>query len=127
MTTTTLHPPYDGGLGGIASKPATCANWRDAAACRGSDPGLFHGSQPLRARAICARCPVAEVCLWTAMVDEAANPPYRYGVWAGTTPARRERIAAELQLSAAGYEELAGAALEARHTVTLARGASHAA
>jgi len=38
---------------------------------------------------------VAEICLWSAMVEEAPTP-YRYGVWGGITAPQRHRLAAEL-------------------------------
>jgi hypothetical protein len=38
---------------------------------------------------------VAEICLWSAMVDEAPTP-YRYGVWGGLTAPQRHRLAAQL-------------------------------
>ncbi len=108
----TLHPPYDDGLAPSASFRPPKPEWWRSAACRGSDPALFHSTPAAhrQAQLICRRCPVAEICLWSAMVDEAPTP-YRYGVWGATTPADRARIATELGLDAAGYEALVVAAM----------------
>lgn len=43
----------------------------------------------------CDRCPVAEPCLWAAMLEER-QAGYRYGVRGGCTAARRGRIAASI-------------------------------
>lgn len=61
-------------------------SWQNRAACRGEDLVLFFGRegerQPERdvrerkAKAICARCPVASECL-----DYALSRPEKYGVW----------------------------------------------
>lgn len=60
----------------------------DNAACRGLDPELFYaesGSAIIRAKALCAECPVREICLeWAIRREE-------FGVWGGTTA--RERAA----------------------------------
>ncbi len=78
----TLHPPCDGGLAPNASFRPPKPEWWRSAACRGSDPALFHGTAAAhrQAQLLCLRCPVAEICLWSAMVAEAPTP-YRYGVW----------------------------------------------
>ena len=130
MTAITLHPPGTGGLGGHASGPNAGDDWYQAAACRGSDAGLFHGGphEHRRAQAVCGHCPVAEVCLWWAMATEAAAAhPYRYGVWGATTPARRARMAEDLGLSPVEYGRLFLAALEAPQGGHNNSGASHAA
>ncbi len=88
-----VPPPCDGGL--AANDPfRPMPEWWRFAACRDSDPGLFHGTPTghLQAQRVCRRCPVAEICLWSAMVDEAPTP-YRYGVWGGTRPRQRHEIA----------------------------------
>ncbi len=93
----TLHPPCDGGLGGDASFRPTAPEWWRSAACRGSDPALFHGTPTAHRQAqdLCRRCPVSEICLWSAMVEEAPTP-YRYGVWGGLTAPQRHRLATQL-------------------------------
>jgi len=70
---------------------------------------------------------VAEICLWSAMVDEAPTP-YRYGVWGGLTPAQRHRLAVELGHPAVGeYLARLQAALEAWTSARAAQGATDAA
>ena len=111
----TLHPPCDGGLGGNASFRPPVPDWQRVAACRGSDPSLFHGTPTghHRAQLVCRRCPVAEICLWSAMVDEAPTP-YRYGVWGGTRPRQRHELAEALGHPAVG-EYLARLQAALRH------------
>lgn len=78
---------------------AVDARWRPYAACAQTDIELFYElANPTRrrdAKAVCAACPAAEPCLWAALAAEQAAG-YRYGIWGGTTPARRARIAATL-------------------------------
>jgi Transcription factor WhiB len=47
------------------------------------------------AQHVCARCPVAELCLWSALVVE--DPVYRYGVYGGLLPHQRHQLAALCQ------------------------------
>ena len=125
----TLHPPCDGGLALDALFRPPGPEWQGSAACRGSDPTLFHGTPAAhrRAQLLCRRCPVAEICLWSAMVDEAPTP-YRYGVWGGLTPAQRHRLATELGHPAVGeYLARLQAALEAWTSARAAQGATDAA
>jgi len=44
-----------------------------------------------QAQRVCARCPVAELCLWTCLVDE--DPSHRFGVWGGLLPGQRDQLA----------------------------------
>ena len=44
-----------------------------------------------QAQQICASCPTAELCLWTALVQE--DPVYRYGVFGGLLPHQRQQLA----------------------------------
>ena len=90
------------------------ARWRDQAACRGADLGLFfpeRGESAEPARQICARCPAREPCL-----DYAVTNRIVYGVWGGLTgrerrtlqsrwvrASRRDRDRAILAAEAAGY------------------------
>jgi len=70
---------------------------------------------------------VAEICLWSAMVDEAPTP-YRYGVWGGLTPAQRHRLAVELGHPTVGeYLGRLEAAVKAHQHIRAARGATDAA
>lgn len=68
----------------------------DRAACRDEDPELFfpvtetgpaNQQQIARAKAVCARCPVAAGCL-----DWALRNGQDYGIWAGTTAAERRQL-----------------------------------
>jgi len=66
--------------------------WREAAACRGSDPSLFFpededGEVVDDAKAVCAVCAVREQCL-----EYALEAREEYGVWGGTTPRERRRL-----------------------------------
>jgi len=45
-----------------------------------------------QAQNVCARCPVAELCLWSALIVE--DPVYRYGVFGGLLPHQRHQLAA---------------------------------
>ena len=96
--------------GGVAISPATATvparsdahhhqlpDWRSLAACRSADPADFTSprSSTRAWRSICDRCPVAEPCLWAALVEEALSG-YRYGIRGATTPGRRARIVASL-------------------------------
>ena len=125
----TLHPPCDGGLALDAPFRPSPPEWQGSAVCRGSDPALFHGTPTAhrRAQLVCRRCPVAAICLWSAMVAEAPTP-YRYGVWGGLAAADRHRLDDELAHPAVGeyLDRLAGA-VEAWQSVGAAEGATDAA
>ena len=74
---------------------AQASAWRFAARCADQDPDLFFpvGSsgpalrQTLRAKAVCAQCPVRDECLDWAL--ETAQP---HGVWGGLDEQERERL-----------------------------------
>ena len=71
--------------------------WQDAAACGGAARELFFA--PLikegRWRPFCSACPVADVCFWSAMVEEEADDTgYRFGVRGGAPPSVRRKVAA---------------------------------
>jgi hypothetical protein len=66
--------------------------WGDLAACRGVGPAPFYGSAAEVTQGCCGRCRVDEVCFWFALATEE-EAGYRFGIWAGTTPAVRARIA----------------------------------
>lgn len=69
--------------------------WSDFAACRGEEPELFFpvsevgpgARQVAKAKAVCARCPVRDVCLGFAL-DNALD----FGIFGGTTPDERRRL-----------------------------------
>jgi WhiB family redox-sensing transcriptional regulator len=72
--------------------------WRQFAACRGVDPEVFHPTEeedPSRAQAICAECPVQEVCL-----EHALAVREKHGVWGGLTERERRRVLRQRRRSA---------------------------
>ena len=80
--------------GGLdADLAAGLATWSLRAACRGVGAAVFFDRAGRgEAAPVCSRCAVAEACLWWAMtVEEGAG--YRFGLWGGTTPMLRSRIA----------------------------------
>lgn len=72
-------------------------DWQLSARCRGMDPGIFFHpdgergparlTRELRAKAICATCPVIAQCAAHAL---KVHEPY--GVWGGLSEDDRERI-----------------------------------
>ena len=71
--------------------------WQDSAACGGAARELFFA--PLikegRWRPFCSACPVADVCFWSAMVEEETDETgYRFGVRGGAPPSVRRKVAA---------------------------------
>ncbi len=78
------------------SLAAADAHWHPHAACAGDGPDPYFTRHPAGpAGRSCTACPAAEPCLWAAMALEQIVG-YRHGIWGGTTPARRDRIAASL-------------------------------
>ena len=76
-------------LARITAAEAPGGEWRKQAACRGSDPNLWHpitGENATAAKAICAQCPVTAQCLEYALTANLYD-----GVWGGL--AERERRA----------------------------------
>lgn len=69
--------------------------WRERAACRDEDPELFFpisevglgAKQVNRAKAVCARCPVASECLADAL-DHGLD----FGIFGGMTPRERRSL-----------------------------------
>jgi WhiB family transcriptional regulator, redox-sensing transcriptional regulator len=72
--------------------------WESAAACRGEDLSLYFApnyfepyavkrARESRAKAICRRCPVREVCR-----DYALEARVDHGVWGGLNESERRRI-----------------------------------
>jgi len=98
----------------LAAPARFAARWRELAACRGSDLGVFfpeRGETAGPARRVCAACPVRQPCLDYAITNRIA-----YGVWGGLTErerralrsrwvraSRRDRDRAILAAEAAGY------------------------
>lgn len=79
--------------------PPPLPAWRARAACRGVDTNLFFPHSPSRgrgatriiqqAKSICARCPVRDECLKTALENNER------GIWGGTTYRERKKLRAE--------------------------------
>jgi WhiB family redox-sensing transcriptional regulator len=98
----------------LAAPARFAARWRELAACRGSDLGVFfpeRGKTAGPARRVCAACPVRQPCLDYAITNRIA-----YGVWGGLTErerralrsrwvraSRQDRDRAILAAEAAGY------------------------
>jgi WhiB family redox-sensing transcriptional regulator len=75
-------------------------NWFDDAACQGADTDVFFplsasGEAAAEAKAICATCPVRELCLEHALEN---RPPD--GIWGGLTPIERHRLIRRRQKAA---------------------------
>jgi len=65
--------------------------WTARAACRDLDTEIFYpatADDEAEALAICATCPVRAQCL-----DQALRDREQHGIWGGTTPEQRRRIA----------------------------------
>lgn len=74
------------------------ANWRQRSACRGLDPDIFYPSsdeEAEEAKAVCADCPVKQVCLEHALAHRE-----RDGVWGGLTERERRRALRQRRKSA---------------------------
>jgi WhiB family redox-sensing transcriptional regulator len=77
---------------------AAVRDCRERAACVGRDPELFYpvgagpqvGEQIAAAKAVCAGCPVRELCLGDAMASE--DPASRWGVTGGLSATERTRL-----------------------------------
>jgi WhiB family redox-sensing transcriptional regulator len=98
----------------MPSSARFAARWRELAACRGTDLGVFfpgRGESAEAARRVCAGCPVRQPCL-----DYAITNRITHGVWGGLTErerralqsrwvraSRRDRDRAVLAAVAAGY------------------------
>ena len=65
--------------------------WREVGRCKGAEPDLFYPKddedEGFEAKAICAICPVREVCLEHAIVNRE-----KIGVWGGYTARERRRL-----------------------------------
>lgn len=82
--------------------------WQFHAACRGDDSSLFFApsyferreekaAREVRAKAICARCPVRETCLEFALQIREAH-----GVWGGMNEQERRQILRQRRALRAG-------------------------
>ena len=66
--------------------------WQDSAACKDADSSIFLSgvtSRVLKAKAICATCPVTRECLEFALAHEDFEPH----VYGGMTGEERRRVA----------------------------------
>ena len=65
--------------------------WREVGRCKGADPDVFYPEddedEGAPAKAICAICPVREVCLEHAITNRE-----KIGVWGGYTARERRRL-----------------------------------
>lgn len=74
------------------------STWRQQSACRGLDPEIFYppsDEESEEAKAICAICPVRQMCLEHALAFRE-----RDGVWGGLTERERRRVLRQRQKSA---------------------------
>ena len=73
--------------------------WQDRARCAETDPEAFFprkGHPTSAAKAVCRSCEVSAECLEYALEMEGQpGTLHRHGIWAGTTPKDRLRIARE--------------------------------
>ncbi len=83
-------------LYGLPTPRPTTWEWQEDAACRGADVSTFYhpdnergvsrSRREMRAKAICATCPVTASCLnWALSTREP------YGVWGGLSVEEREQ------------------------------------
>lgn len=81
-----LYPPPD------PYEPSRLVRlWPAWAACAGSPTATFYSTRPAdraHAEAVCGRCPVLDVCLWSCLAEEEAAG-YHYGYRGGLSPAAR--------------------------------------
>ena len=78
---------------------STLSNWKEAAACRGEPTSVFYPENDADtgpAKAICARCPVSDLCLAVALRNGE-----RHGVWGGKTERERARLRRSLRTATA--------------------------
>lgn len=69
--------------------------WRESAACLGSDVDFFDGNVRAteKARKVCAKCPVADDCLDDQIdYERGSSIVIRWGIFGGATPAERIEI-----------------------------------
>jgi len=74
----------------LAAPARFAARWRELAACRGADLGVFfpgRGESAGPARQVCAACPVRQPCL-----DYAITNRITHGVWGGLTERERRAL-----------------------------------
>lgn len=72
-------------------------DWREDAACAGTDTSVFFSpgedeALNAEAKAVCATCPVADLCLQYALATNQTE-----GVWGGMTGPERRRLRRRLR------------------------------
>jgi WhiB family redox-sensing transcriptional regulator len=70
--------------------------WQSEAECTQSDPDVWfpaNGASDYRAKAICATCPVAAMCLEYALANGE-----EWGTWAGMNGAELKRLRVEREM-----------------------------
>ena len=77
----------------------TATPWHRHAACKGLDPSIFYPADEddecLDAKAVCAQCPVLDLCL-----EHALGEREKEGIWGGRTERERRRIIRQRRRSA---------------------------
>lgn len=89
-------------MSGVLRLAAT-PDWRDLAACRGMDQGIFYpelGANPNAARRVCEQCSVVDDCREFALAIEA-RLPLSHGVFGALAPHERRDIINERKRQAA--------------------------
>ena len=104
-----------------SATPATfAARWRERAACRGADLGLFfpgRGESAEPGRRVCARCPVREPCL-----EFALRHGITHGIWGGLSERDRRALRSRHAVAARRERDEAIAAAAAAGSSTAAIG-----
>jgi WhiB family redox-sensing transcriptional regulator len=73
----------------VQASPVAGVTWRQRAICLGEDPDVFfpaHGDPGIRARQICARCPVRVGCREHAVAND------EWGIWGGLDREQRRAL-----------------------------------
>lgn len=89
------------------------SGWREWAACKGQ-PTVMRASNAGPAKRLCARCPVAEACLFSTLAAELPHRTDRYFTAGGMTAP--ERTAFQRYLDGRGLDVHELAADEIRFT-----------
>lgn len=87
---------------------AALGEWTGQALCTQTDPEIFFplkGTPGIKARRICAICPVRPECLAYAVVADE-----RFGIWGGLNRAERLRLRQALEVQPAANIALTGVA-----------------
>jgi WhiB family redox-sensing transcriptional regulator len=100
----------------LAAPARFAARWRELAACRGTDLGVFfpgRGESAGPARRVCAACPVWQPCL-----DYAITNRIMHGIWGGLTGQERRALQSRwVRASRRNRDGAISAAVAAGYTV----------